>query len=793
MDALRRLKAGGLLADLAGSNDPFRGRKVLTRYEFASLLARLLAQVEAAQVEAENPSPQEEIVRALTEEFRAELQLMGIRLDAFDTRLKLQETQVRNLEERRSNIKMEGFYRVQGHFVNQPVNMQNYRFTFEEAPFLDPQFQERGLLPFEHEVFLRLIGRASAGNKLAVGMEAFAELRAVVNGIQENVLEYRYADQPVVGDSGTDSFATGVIDNKSVKLNRGHFIAQTDFMDFRLFANEAATEPGDPSRLFAIDPGRPPGTDPRQRVVDPFIAWSGVEAGGQVGKVSYFGSVLSQQEELFFGANSNRYNLFNPTTLDTRDALDAQFTPARINQVDNYAARVTYEPYRYLEGSGKEMTLGLTYNEVAFGYDSKWDRNTVYQLDFQYARTRQEDALDYTVAALWSEGRGDVEDAAYRMDARYRRGGLLALFKGYYYGHGFQALAAQDPFVDADINFNFRRTLAGQPGPDTQGERLFRTQLRYNFDPAGLTTLDDLSLELLYEVKAFDRDPLNLRENDHEVGSRFYLQGIADIDSRIHVELRTEVQKDIPQVDTDGSLLEEEGALINSVRVDYRPLRKVGLSGEMAFIDDFDNRDEDGTHFQFRRLRSEVNVQPSPAVFLKGTFEGIDNSDLALGGLPRRLQNGRDLHRFIGEAAFTLRNNFGIKGLFVNQRTDNTGTTSLGTTTGGPPPGEAESNLSQIFQAEANWQISRALKFRYVYGMQDTNLDFSDDEILGTVLDDFVNVNHFFQFQYRPTQATEILLTYGDEYENPRDPLDNGPAGFHRTAKVYSLSAQTNF
>ncbi len=825
VEALRQLQAQGVLAGLVEPGDPFEGRKVMTRYELAVLLGKLLGRIEEARRQGTEVRAEERLVQDLTREFRAELQILGVRTDAFQARLGLQEARVQALERRRSNIKVDGFYRATQHFTEEPFNPVNYRFSFPDRPFPfdqlplpQRQFFQRGLSPLEQEIFLRVLGRASPGNQLGAGVEAFAEIKARLSGIQQGSLYYRYGNPPVVGDSAADSFATDVIDDKRVSFHRGHVILDTDFLDLRLFANEAPTEPGDPSRLFAVDPGRSPGTPARVRVPSirdlddgvldldslflrdpyrspgvpayyltprPFDAFSGVEAGGEAGKWTYFASVLSDLEETYFPG-------------DDRYDLQRVFLPARTTQIDNYALRLTYEPWRFLPGSGKEVLVGLTYNETAFSYDFEDDRNRVVGVDVQYQRRRKAHELEYTAQVLASAGRGAHEDLAYRLDARYRQGGFLGLFKGYYYGYDFQALTAQDPFVDTDVHFNFLRTRPLVPGPDTRGERLARTQLRYTFDPERLTTLDNLTVEAMYEVKAFDRDPLNPRGNDFEPASRFYLQAIADIDSRIHVEFQSEIQKDLPQETATGGITEEEGALINDLRIDYRPVRKVGISGELSFIDDFDARAADGAHFSFKRQRLELSVQPTPAIFLKGAFENIENADLTLLGLPRIPVNGRNFHRFIGEGAFTLTSNFGLKGLWVNQVTENNGESGAGTVVGGPPPGNGESNLSKIFSGEANWQLSRALEFRWVYGFQSTDLFQSDNTIpgrggIGDLLDDFVNLNHFVALKYLPTEKTEVVFSYGDEYENPNDPIDNGPASFHKTVKVYRLTAQTNF
>lgn len=827
LDALRRLKAGGLLDQIAPAGQPFQGRRAMTRYELAVLLAKLLDKVEAAKKAGEDISEEEKIVRELTREFQAELAILGVRVDAFDQRVQIQEKRLENLAKRRSNITIDGFYRATQRYVDQPTPTENYRFTFEERPFAD--LTQRGLTPLEQDIFLRLTGRASEGNALADGIEAFAEIRAQISGVREDSLIYGASNPnlpnaepaPVVGDANADSFATELIDEKRVSLHRAHFIAQTPRLDLRIFSNEAATEPGDPSRLFSTDPGRSPGTPSRNRLpsirnVDgapldddalfirdpfrspgvgpyyleprPFAAFTGVEAGGEYRKFTYFGSALTDLEETFFDGE-DRFSALN------------QFTPSRDTQVDSYNLRLTYEPWRFDEASGKTWLFGLTYNETAFSYDFEDDRNRVAAVDVQYSRRKNRYQLEATGQLLASAGRGAVEDLAYRLDARYRKGGFTGLMKGYYYGHEFRALTAQDPFLDTDIHFNFLRTRPFEPGPDTEGERLLRFQLRYEFLPEDLTTLDTLLLETVYQAKAFDRDPQDPRVNDHEPGSRFYVQAIADVDSRIHVEFKSEIQKDIPQPDDIGGLEDEEGTLLNDFRIDYRPVRKAGLTGELSFIDDFDARDADGAHFSSLRERIELQLQPSPAIFLKGGFETIENADITLLGLIREPVAGRNIHRFIGEAAFTVAPNFGLKALAVDQVITNAGQPGApGEVNGGPAPGEAESNNSKIWVGEANWQLSRAFELRYVYAWQNTDLFLSDvDEddparpAVGDILTDFKNVNHFVQLKYVPSERTEVLFSYGDEYESPNDPLDNGPANFHRTPKIYQLQASTSF
>ncbi|MBT3786239.1 S-layer homology domain-containing protein, partial [bacterium] len=65
----------------------FKGKRVLTRYEFAVMIARVLARIEEAREEGRKVSMAPDttkIMQKLGKEFRSELDMLGVRIDTLE-------------------------------------------------------------------------------------------------------------------------------------------------------------------------------------------------------------------------------------------------------------------------------------------------------------------------------------------------------------------------------------------------------------------------------------------------------------------------------------------------------------------------------------------------------------------------------------------------------------------------------------------------------------------------------------------------------------------------------------
>ena len=770
-EAVRRLTKEGYLA---GYDDKtFRGRKVITRYDFAKIVARMVAHMDKIKNGTDAPSPEEAMLMDLVDEFRQELHLLGIRVNGADERLKRVEEKTDSLVKRRSNVKMEGFYRVSQALVNKPVNYSRYPFEYDLNKFTE--LDEEGLGKLNQDIYLRFLGAPTFGGTVN-DVQVFAEIKGNISGNISESLRYQFNDKPVIGDD-LDSFATEILDEKRVSLNRAHFLMSTKRGDFRIFSNESIQDINDPLILLSNDVYRP---------------FSGLEGTGSLNKFSYFGSILRRIEEQTYYGDNNRdlwEEFYKETTqwpYDNSENWDE--TPQYGNDyTDNFAARLSYQPYKdsqqYMDTN---LILGLTFNETIWSYNTVDDYNQVFSLDSQYDRRFGQATIDTELSILSSRGRGDIHDTALYFDGAYRNGGLLATMKMYRFGRRFDLATARNPFVDTEINNNFKRTSQYEIVPDTAGERLIRLHAKYDVPDTMLENLDDLTFSMLYETKFWERDPDASRLNDGKHASRFYLQALADITDRTHFEYFTEVQKDIPVISDDGTyLLPEEGTATNNFQFDYRLRDNVGLIADLSFVDDFDSYDPDGNHFSMKRNTIELNSQVFPWLFLKGNTQWIKNSDLQIvqnsddffEDVPRTLMNGRNIRRAQGEIVLSSKADVSLRANVMWERLTNT-------------YNEYEDMYRRVAVGEFGANFTRALKLRYVHAVEDRDMKHSGKY---EHITDQLNVNGYVSLLYRPTETTEFEITYGDEYEDAEDRFDNGPFNFFRTAKILQLKAQTAF
>ncbi|HNW36520.1 MAG TPA: S-layer homology domain-containing protein, partial [Candidatus Ozemobacteraceae bacterium] len=77
----------------------FKGRKVITRYDMALVLARILRQIEGKKTsESDATETERAALSRLTKEFKDELGLLGVRVDGLERRMADAESKMSNLE-----------------------------------------------------------------------------------------------------------------------------------------------------------------------------------------------------------------------------------------------------------------------------------------------------------------------------------------------------------------------------------------------------------------------------------------------------------------------------------------------------------------------------------------------------------------------------------------------------------------------------------------------------------------------------------------------------------------------
>lgn len=736
--AVRDLAQEGLIEGFPDGT--FKGKKVVTRYDMAIHLAKMLARVDRLRA-AGRPglTPEDAVtVTRLTNEYKQELDLLGVRVDALEDRVGVVERATQKLEKDLSNVRVEGFYRVEATFVDEPYDFTNYPFQLSRNPYSD--FTRNGLLPVRQEVFLRFLGNPYGLDGLDKSVETFVELKGILTGVRESRLEYRFSDPPIAGDN-LDDFATGVVDERRVSVNRAHMELTSKRLKLRLFSEEAITNFTGPAALLTEE-------SLSALVFGDFSPEQGVEASGRYKKLTYDASVL-KDFDVTNAAGNNPADLYE------------EFEPDSVTDQDVFGLRLSYETHAEDAEAKNRLIFGSSYVEHVQGYEEEDDFNRVIGFDAVWEHRTEDTEADASIVLLNSEGPGDQQDTGAIIDGTWDHDRWTVIGKYYRFGYDYRANLAELPWVDTSINRNFRHP--GGFTTRTRGERLLRGQVNYRADDTLLRTVEDLVLQGLYEEKWWEEDPDDTQPDfAGNRAKRAYIQAIMDLTDRTHIEARTEYRKDV--------LEGEKGELIHTLNVDLTLFGETTVVGDLEFNDDYDSVNEEGDSFSRRRGQIQVNSRVSDELFLKGYAELIKNEDRSfLRGATN--QDGLDVNRVGGELNYSLDDDFAFK--FFGERE-----------TIEDLRNPRDDGVFDRFAGEVDFNFTRALQLRYVRGIQDLDFILADDDFL---------INNFAQLRYQPTEATEVLLTYGFEYEAGGRPSDRGPLVFDRTNKIIQLTAQTDF
>lgn len=130
-DAVKQLNSRGIVSGY--EDGMFKGNKAATRYEMASVVARMLAFVDANKATKEDV----ELLKKLAVEFNEELSLLGVKNDQLDTRLQV-------LEENIGGWKFAGKFVFNADFANNDNSSYNTRnnstFKFDTAELYISKF-----------------------------------------------------------------------------------------------------------------------------------------------------------------------------------------------------------------------------------------------------------------------------------------------------------------------------------------------------------------------------------------------------------------------------------------------------------------------------------------------------------------------------------------------------------------------------------------------------------------------------------------------------------------------------
>jgi len=620
--AIEKLAEAGVLQGV--DEGRFKGRRLMTRYDFAVVIAKTLAHIKGltSPDKTADLSPEISLIMSsLSVEFRDELDKLGVRLDTLEENVARAEEGVSTLDKALSNIHMQGFYQGSQAYV-----VRGSPRTVSEDP---------GLENLSQEVFLRFMGNPKTDLGFVKNVEAFLELHGRLAGQSSGRVNFGFSENPLPGD-GVDDFTTSVQNDRRLEVSKAHFKSTAALMNLRVFKGEQFSDLRDPASLLTARVWR----------VNPATGiFSGVEAQGKKGKWSYFTSTLKRlQKDSSQGRNAE--NLLDSFQKESEFSDDV------------FAFRTTFNPIRFkANSSSRDLMLGASWVEHAFNYSTRDDFNRIIAWDARYS-SKNRALFNLTLNHLLSEGRGNIHDSALKADMQYENGKLQILFKGYDFGKDFRTSVSSSQFIDTGGD-NY-----GRGRGNTTGEKLLRISARASMDESELSVLRNLTMTLTGQSKWWeklkgseDRDWYGRR------GTKVLLRTVADFQRRdrgsnrttadlpFQVQLENEIKKDARP--------DEKGRSRHSLEMGLRLAPFAGITVGLELTSDFDQVVE-GQHF----TRSEANLELSGNLHKRTFFSAklLDRTDW--GGRPNEL----DLDIIDLETKYDLRSNISFKEFFRRQK-----------------------------------------------------------------------------------------------------------------------------
>ena len=258
----------------------FKGRKVITRYDMALVLARVLRQIDGKKAsESEATETERAALSRLTKEFRDELGPLGVRADGLERRMSDAESKMSEHDNALPKVKVSGFYRALGQYIVDPATV--YRDEWGDEIEQKDMYTKPGLVTFYQTMYLRFTGKP-LGDKI----ETFYELYGYVSGKSWNKLMYNEAGKSSGSNpfDAVDDYVTKVQNDRYAQTNKVHFISNAKSMKVRVFAGESITGIDDPLNTLTED------TD----VTEPY---EGIELSGTDRGLNYQASMLKRDKQ----------------------------------------------------------------------------------------------------------------------------------------------------------------------------------------------------------------------------------------------------------------------------------------------------------------------------------------------------------------------------------------------------------------------------------------------------------------------------------------------------------------
>jgi len=558
-DAIDKLVQNGYMDGFA--DETFRGRKVITRYDMALTLAKILTKVEDVETSGGVISPKDaELIKSLATEFRDELNSLGIKVNAMDQRVTELEKFKKNVEK----LKWAGYYRVTDVFVWDRLTTKDDGDNGDDD---DDEGDANGLGKLQNQVNLKLTGKPFDN------VESYVELKTFINswtGKYGQVKSYISPSDNTIRPY-LEKYVSDVKSDRDIVVEKMHLTIKSDYANVRTFNNESMTKLNDPSILLNSGWRNARGS----KASDVF---SGIETQGTVKDVTYNVSSLKEVN----------------------------------NKSDIYAGRMVYlMPSRILKTETAEVIFGTSFVEKANDYTKRGNFSQVNGVDMsvkftdigtlklttEYMESRNGESVLYSGK---SSSTDILKDDGVRLDLEYQLENLTMIFNHYRYGKNFYASTAKydTMYIDTQYNKNNDEKHYNYGHNDVLGERFSRLTLKYDLP---FSEEQKLKLEGIVQNKKWEDNEDKPNKTDGYEAQKFSFQADADIAKDMTSKFYTELIKD--------AFKDEVGSIYSEIELNAKINERISSTTRFTNSQDSDYVNKEFKSFKENSFYGELSSQ----------------------------------------------------------------------------------------------------------------------------------------------------------------------------------------
>jgi len=550
-EAIEKLVQNGYMDGFA--DDTFRGRKVLTRYEIALTLAKILTKVEDVESSGGVISPKDaEVIKSLATEFREELNTLGAKVNGLDQRVTELEKFKKNVEK----LKWAGYYRVTN------VAVWDRLTTVNDGDNYDDDFDEgdaNGIGKLRNQVNLKLTGKPFDN------VETYTEIKAFINSAKNPSKSYIYKSDNTIRPY-LEKYMSDFYNDRDLIMEKMHLKIDSQYANVRAFNNESITKLNDPVILLNSY-GK---NIFNQASSDTF---SGIETRGTIKDVTYNVSALKEWN----------------------------------NTSDIYAGRMVYMmPERILKTNTAEVIFGMSFVEKANDYTKRGNFSQVNGVDLSFKFT---DIGTLKVMTEYMESRNGesviyggssteiLKDDGVKLDLEYQLENLTMIFNHYRYGKDFAVATARydtlymDTDYDGSTHYNYGRN-------SVFGERFSRLTLKYNIP---FTDEQALRLEGIIQNKKWEYNEKKPSETDGYEAQKFSFQADADLAKDMTSKFFTELAKD--------AFKDEVGKTYTEIELNAKLNERISSTARFSNSQDMDYVNKESKSYKENSFYGELSSQ----------------------------------------------------------------------------------------------------------------------------------------------------------------------------------------